>query len=488
MQTPYIPLIVTLVVYIAIIYLIGYLASKLTKNLSDYVLGGRRLSALIVSLAAGASDMSGWLLLALPGAVFTSGIQAFWLPIGLSIGAYLNWTFVAKRLRVFTEAANNSLTIPTFLKNRFKSHHSTLGIVTTVVILIFYTVYCAAGFISGALLLSTFFKITYHHALLLTTVAIVIYLIMGGFLALSWIDFFQGSLMFCALIIVPLLTLHHIGARQNLGEAFHHLAASHLHLVKGVGWIYIVSMLGWGLGYCGQPHILVRFMAIAKPGRMFVARNICMVWMIVSLLGACAVGLLGSMQYAHLAKPETIILHLATDLLNPWIVGFLMAAILSAIMSTTSAQLLVNSSALTEDIYHRIKKSASQKELLLVSRIMVVLVSIIAYVIAFNPQTNLLYIVSFAWSGLGASFGPLIILSLYWRRCTQTGAITGLIVGAVTVIVWHTLGREVGGIFKLYELVPAFALSFVSVVVVSLLGKQADESIFTEFEALQRQD
>jgi sodium/proline symporter len=361
MQTPILPLLIMLILYLAIIYIVGFIASKTTHNLSDYVLGGRRLSALIVSLAAGASDMSGWLLLALPGAVFVSGMEAIWLPIGLVIGAFLNWTFIAKRLRIYTEAANNSLTIPAFLKHRFQGQRSILGIVTTVIILIFFTIYVAASFVGGALLLSTFFNLSYHLALLILVLGIVVYVLIGGFLALSWIDFFQGSLMFLALLIVPIVTIFHI----NLIGNFHHmtakLPASHWQLYHSASWIFILSMLGWGLGYCGQPHILVRFMAIKKPNKLPVARNICMLWMILSLCGACAIGFLGALHYSHLAKPDTVMLHLAIDFFNPFIVGFILAAVLSAIMSTASAQLLVNSSSIAEDIYHRYRPKASQK-------------------------------------------------------------------------------------------------------------------------------
>jgi sodium/proline symporter len=486
MQTPIFPLITTLVIYLIIVYIIGFIASKTTNNLSDYVLGGRRLSALIVSLAAGASDMSGWLLLALPGAVFVSGVKAMWLPIGLSIGAYLNWTLIAKRLRIYTEAASNSLTIPTFLKHRFQGHHSILGIVTTIVILIFFTMYTASGFVAGTLLLSTFFNLSYQIALLITVLGIVIYVLIGGFLALSWIDFFQGSLMFFALLIVPMVTVFHIDLIGNFHHMIAKLPASHWQLYHSTSWIFILSMLGWGLGYCGQPHILVRFMAIAKPNKLGIARNICMFWMILSLLGASAIGLVGAIYYSQLAKPDTVMLHLAMDFFNPWVVGFIIAAVLSAVMSTTSAQLLVNSSALTEDIYHRLRKNATQKELLIIGRLAIAVCALIAYAIAANPHASLLQIVGYAWSGLGAAFGPVIILALYWPRCTQTGAIVGIIVGAATVIIWHVLGEKVGGIFELYELIPGFVLAFISNVIVSLIDKKHNHESFKEFQLLRQ--
>lgn len=481
-----IPLITTLIIYTIIVYIIGILASRSTKNLSDYVLGGRRLNAIIVSLAAGASDMSGWLMLALPGAVFISGAKAFWLPIGLIIGAFLNWTFVAKRLRIYTEAANDSLTIPAFLKNRFQGKSTALSIATSVVILIFFTIYAASGFVGGALLLDTFFKLSYQTGLILSVVVIVVYVLIGGFLAISWIDFFQGTLMFFALLIVPAVTIFHIDLVSHFQQMIHKLPASHLSLYSSANWIFIVSMLGWGLGYCGQPHILVRFMAIDKPNKMHVARNISMVWMILSLLGSFAIGIVGAIHYGHLKKPDTVMLQLAIEFFNPWLVGFLIAAVLSAIMSTTSAQLLVNSSALTEDIYHRLRPRASQKELLVVSRFAIVAVAIIAYAIAANPDASLLQIVGYAWSGLGAAFGPVILLAIYWKRCTQLGAIVGIIIGAIVVIVWHFLGTEIGGIFKLYELIPGFFLALVANIITSLIDKNHSAASFAEFELLQQ--
>lgn len=491
------PLITMLILYILAIYFIGFLASRLTKNLSDYVLGGRGLPAPIVALGAGASDMSGWLMLALPGAVYVSGLQVIWLPIGLATGAFLNWTFVAKRLRIYTEIAGDALTIPAYLKNRFQSQQSILGVVTAIIILIFFTTYTAAGFVSGALLLNTLFGIAYSHALLITATGIVLYLLLGGFLALSWIDFFQGTLIFFALLIVPAVTYFHLDNMQHLlsivkhipyahtaGNTdlwLHHFANKHLSLMHNVSWIFIISMLGWGFGYFGQPHILVRFMAIKKPHKMKTARNICMVWMTLALVGATAIGFFGSLYYHHLAKPDTIMLHLAIHFFNPWVAGFVMSAVLSAIMSATSAQLLVTASALSEDFYHRLRPKAKQKELLMAGRIAVIIVAIIAYIAASSPKTSLLQIVSYAWSGMGAAFGPIVLLSLFWPRCTQLGAIVGMIVGTVTVIIWHFLGNHVGGIFSLYEIVPGFILAFISIVVVSLCDKKPNQAVIQQW-------
>jgi sodium/proline symporter len=472
---------VSLAIYVIVIYFIGYLAAKKTKNVDDYVLGGRGLSAPITALAAGASDMSGWILFALPGAVYANGLPALFLPLGLLIGAFFNWTFIAKRLRIYTEIANNALTLPAFLKYRFSSHGSLLSIVMACAVLVFFTIYVASGFVAGALLLINFFHFSYHLALLISVVGIIGYLIFGGFLALSWIDFFQGSLMLLALIIVPsifwLQTHHQFTFKPellNVGLSFHHAG----------GWIFALSMLCWGLGYPGQPHILVRFMAIRNPKDTGLARNISISWMFVSLVGSVLVGLLGSLYFNHLAKPEQIILVISQQFLNPWLAGLLIAAILSAIMSTTSAQLLVTSSSLSGDIYQRLRPHAKETEMVLVNRVSVILVAALAGFIAYDPGHSLLDIVGYAWSGLGAAFGPVIILSLYWSRTNAMGAIAGVIVGSVTVILWHTLGETVGGIFRLYEIIPGFVLALIANISVSLLTKPQDihQEFFEQLE------
>jgi len=479
------PIIITFAIYFAAIFTISFIASKRTNNLADFILGGRSLSGSITALGAGASDMSSWLLLALPGAVYSFGISEIWLPLGLSIGAFLNWQFVAKRLRVYTEKANDSLTIPAYLDNRFQDNQRFLRPATAIVILIFFTFYAASGFVGGALLFQQTFNFHYHTALIIGVVIIMTYTCIGGFLAVNWVDFFQGSLMFVTLLTVPLLTYYHLHVQYHteIFATIQHVNPPLLHSLHDVKWYTIISLLGWGLGYFGQPHILVRFMAIKDPHETPKARFICMTWMILSLYGAIFTGLFGIAYFAGspLAKPETVFLQFAKILFDPWAGGILLAAVLSAIMSTISAQLLASSSALTEDIYcHFIRKNASPKELIFVSRITILCIAIIAFVLAYNPHSTILNLVSYAWAGLGGSFGPLILLSLYWPRMTRRGAIGGLIIGAITVLLWEHF-KSFGGIFHLYSLIPAFILNCATIISVSLWDKEPDSTINETF-------
>ena len=480
------PIVVTFIVYLGIVLFIGFLASRQTHNLSDYILGGRSLSGPVAALGAGASDMSGWLLMALPGAILIHGLDQIWLPIGLSLGAYLNWLLVAKRLRVYSEVANDSLTIPAYLDNRFHDTSKILRMITAVVILIFFTSYAAAGFVSGAFLTASVFHISYGYALLISALVIISYTFVGGFLAVSWIDFFQGSLMFCALLIVPYVTIHHI-------EGWHHmvdiLAQKGAHYLMpwhhGLSMITIISLLAWGLGYCGQPHIIVRFMA-AKSGKVIpLARRVCMTWMVLSLGGAVLVGLSGQAFFIHqpLENAETVFLILAKLLFNPWLAGILIAAVLSAIMSTISAQLLASSSALTEDFYRNFfRKQAKPKELIWVARSMVLVISAIAVAMATRHDGTILQLVAYAWAGFGASFGPIILLSLYWPRMTRNGAIAGMLIGTITVIVWEILSVHYGGIFKLYSIIPGFLLNSFVILWVSYCDQKPSAVIIREFD------
>ncbi len=488
----FVALLTTLIAYIVIVYMVGLIANRVTSNLSDYVLGGRRLSGPIAALGAGASDMSGWLLLALPGAAYTFGINQLWLPIGLSIGAYLNWQYVAKRLRVYTEIVKDSLTIPAYFDNRFHDHTRILRAATALVIVIFFTVYCSAGFYSAALLLNILFGLNYHIALLISAIVLVVYTCIGGFLAISWVDFFQGSLMFFALITVPMVTFHHLNGWHHV---MHHLLLhmpSHMKAFTNISLITMISLLAWGLGYFGQPHILVRFMAVRTSKEIPVARFICMTWMVIALCGAVMTGIAGSAFYGQgLAQPDSVFLELAKSLFNPWLYAILVSAVLSAIMSTSAAQLLAASSAVSEDIFHGLlrKTHVSEKLLVLVGRIAVICIAFVAASMVLSKHNNLLWLVGFAWSGMGASFGPVIILSLYWKRMTKEGAIAGMLLAAITVIVWHNLGVHVGGIFKLYEMVPGFLVGLLGCVLGTLCFKgRPTQRMLSEFEQAKRAD
>lgn len=477
--------IIVLSIYFLIIFIICYYANKRTQDLSDYVLGHRSLSPPIVALGAGASDMSGWLLLALPGAVFIHGLNQIWMPVGLLIGAYLNWRLVSPRLRAYTEVANNALTIPAYFDNRFHDKTRILRIVTAGAVLIFFTVYVAAGFVSGALLFESAFNLSYHNALWISAVFVIAYTAFGGFLAISWIDFFQGSLMFFALIITPLYALHHMGGWHVTLHKLLPFGTTYFQPFHHISMVAFLSLVGWGLGYFGQPHILVRFMAIRSVKGLLSARRICMTWMFISLLGAIMTGIVGHAYFNHgLLRPEGDFIQLSEQLFVPWIAGILLAALLSAIMSTSSAQLLISSSALVEDVYHRFlrRNKASQAELVLMSRITVAIIALISLVLAYNPKSTILGLVQYAWGGLGSAFGPVIIISLFWRRITRLGAITGIVVGAMTAIIWKSVLSHYGGIFAMYEVIPGFIVASMAIVVVSLLDKEPSQQIQNEFE------
>ena len=461
--------------------MLGLYAYKKTNNHSDYILGGRSLSPSVAALSVGASDMSGWLLLGLPGAIYVSGISEVWIGIGLVVGAALNWQFVAKRLRVYTEIAGDAQTLPDFLANRF-GDAGILKTVAAIAILIFFTFYTASGLVGGAILFEKVFGLDYFWALLIGTFIIVSYTFVGGFFAVSWTDFFQGILMLVALIIVPAAMYVEIGGSDAMTAA---LPASMFDITPTAGVIGLISLLAWGLGYFGQPHILVRFMAIAKASDVGVSRNIAMSWMILALLGALATGLVGAAYFADqpLENPETVFIFLSKVAFNPWVSGLLIAAILSAIMSTVDSQLLVSSSVISEDLYRPfINPTASDKELMLVGRIAVVSIAVIALLISLDPESNVLGLVSYAWAGFGAAFGPMILLALYWKNYNKFGAIASIIVGAITVIVWKNLA---GGLFDLYEIVPGFVFALVTGFIVSKLTSIDNDELNVQFDKYQ---
>ena len=475
------PTLVTFVIYLAGMLVIGWLAYRMTANLSDYVLGGRRLGPGVAALSAGASDMSGWLLLGLPGALYAAGMNQIWIGVGLVIGAYLNWQFVAKRLRVYTEVAQDAITVPDYLENRFKDHSKLLRVISALVILLFFTFYTSSGMVAGATLFEKSFGLDYQAALWIGAVVIVSYTFLGGFLAVCWTDFFQGLLMFLALILVPAMVIAANGGLDNTINSVGSIDPAKLDVFHEVGLFGIVSLMAWGLGYFGQPHIIVRFMAVRSSNDIPTARLIGMSWMVLALYGAIFTGLAGIAYFANnpLENPETVFITLSQVLFNPWVAGVLLAAILSAIMSTIDSQLLVSSSALTEDFYKAIlRRSASDRELVWVGRFTVLAIALIAILLARDPESTVLGLVSYAWGGFGAAFGPVIILSLFWSRMTRNGALAGIIVGALTVVVWKQLS---GGLFDMYEILPGFILCALTVVGVSLLGREPGREIQAEF-------
>ena len=458
-----------------------------TEDLSDYILGGRGLSPSVTALSAGASDMSGWLLLGLPGMMYTDGIVGAWIAIGLIIGAYLNWHYVAKPLRVYTHYLDDSITIPDYFANRFNDKSNLLRIVTAVVILLFYTLYTSSGLVGGAKLFEATFGLDYETALLVGSFIIVSYTFLGGYNAVSWTDFIQGILMMLALIITPAVVIFELGGFGEAMSAIQRIDPSHLDFFNGASFIGIVSLMAWGLGYFGQPHILVRFMSIKEAKDITLAKNIGMSWMIISVVGSLMVGFFGlayvTANGIDLQDSEKIFITLSQLLFNPWIAGFLLAAILAAIMSTIDSQLLVSSSVLTRDIYHAVlRKDASEKELVWVGRATVILIAIIAWALSLDANSSVLKLVSYAWAGFGAAFGPLIILSLYNANITRLGAIAGMITGTLVVIVWKQLE---GGLFDLYELLPGFVFASISVLVFSKVGEGSSSETKKVFKEVQ---
>ncbi|NAW35429.1 sodium/proline symporter PutP [Halomonas alimentaria] len=484
---------ISLLGYFVLMIAIGvYAMQKATSSSEDYMLGGRGLSPKVAALSAGASDMSGWLLLGLPGAMFVSGLGSAWIGIGLLVGAFFNWTLVAPRLREQTVHYGNAITIPEFLANRFPTRALSLRTVSAVVIVVFFAVYTASGLVAGGKLFESAFAgvfnfggmSDYSAGVVITLGIVLVYTVIGGFLAVSLTDFVQGCIMMLALVIMPAVVLFGEGgggfaqASQTLNE----VDPSLLTWTEGLTIIGWLSAVTWGLGYFGQPHIIVRFMAIRSLKEVPVARNIGMSWMAISLIGAVSLGLFGRAFAVRngmdVEDPETIFIILADLLFHPLVTGFLYAALLAAIMSTISSQLLVSSSSLTEDFYRLfLRKQASDKETVAIGRLCVVLVGIVAVMIASNPDSQVLGLVSNAWAGFGSAFGPLIILSLMWRRTNGAGAIAGMVVGALTVMIWISLGWN--GSFMggpgVYEIIPGFIAAWVAIMVVSLATADAGE-------------
>ncbi|CAH0277963.1 proline:sodium symporter PutP [bacteria symbiont BFo1 of Frankliniella occidentalis] len=483
------PMMVTFCIYILGMVLIGFIAYRSTKNFDDYILGGRSLGSVVTALSAGASDMSGWLLMGLPGAIFLSGISESWIAIGLTIGAYLNWKIVAGRLRVQTEHHDNALTLPDYFSSRFEDKSKVLRVISALIILVFFTIYCASGVVAGARLFESTFGMSYETALWAGAAATIVYTFVGGFLAVSWTDTVQASLMIFALILTPVIVILAVGGLGDSLEVIRAKSVENLDMLKNLNFIAIVSLLGWGLGYFGQPHILARFMAADSHRSIRSARRIGMTWMILCLGGAVAVGFFGIAYFQNhpdqasgvSENGERIFIELTRILFNPWIAGILLSAILAAVMSTLSCQLLVCSSALTEDLYKNfLRKNATQRELVWVGRLMVLLVAVIAIALASDPNNRVLGLVSYAWAGFGAAFGPVVLLSLIWKRMTRNGALAGMIVGAATVLIWKQYAW-----FGLYEIIPGFLFACIAIVLFSLLGKGPSAAAQQRFDAAE---
>lgn len=487
-------ILISFLAYFILMLAIGWYFYKKTEDLSDYILGGRGLNIWVTSLSAQASDMSGWLLLGLPGYAYLSGLESAWLLLGLLTGTYINWKFVAQRLRKYTQIAGDSITLPDYFQNRFRAKSKLLRIVSALFILIFFLIYTASGFVAGAKLFNTVFHLPYLLALAVGVFVIISYTFLGGFMAVSWTDVVQGMIMFFAIIVVPVIGIVSLGGLNQTVNILTDKNPQLLNIFTTSGGnplsiIVIISLLAWGLGYYGQPHILARFMAIKHSSQISQARKIAMTWVIISLISAVVLGMVG-FAYLHPelkgSASETVFMVMVHKLVHPLFAGVLLSAILAAVMSTADSQLLVASSAFTEDLYRAfIKKNASQKELVFVGRLAVLIIAVLAFLIGINPDSSVLDLVAYAWAGFGSAFGPVILFSLYWKRMTEKGAIWGIIIGGIVVLVWKQL---TGGIFDLYEMVPGFLLASIAIVVFSLLDNPPGNEIIEEFESVSTLD
>lgn len=480
------PIALAFILYLVLMMSIGLYYSRRQKNLSSYILGDRQLGPWLTSMSAEASDMSGWMLMGLPGYAYLHGLSAFWTGIGLIVGTWANWVLVSQRLRNYTEVADNSLTIPDYLSNRFEDKKNGLRLICALFIILFFIIYTSSGFVAAGKLFNTIFGIPYLHALLLGAFVVVFYTFLGGFSAVALTDFIQGTMMFFTVLYVPVAATIALGGPMPTLDILSKEGSDFFSFFPdstGISalLVMIVSSLGWGLGYFGQPHILVKFMAIGDPKELKKSTRIAMTWVLLSLSFAIAIGVVGK---AYLSTPlenanaERVFILMAESLSAPFITGIIWSAILAAIMSTSSSQLLVTSSAVSRDLFQAfLKKDASEKTLIRVSRLSVLLVSAIAVYLGSDPNSYIFSIVSYAWAGFGACFGATVLLSLYWKRMTLKGAYAGVIVGGLTVLIWKHFEW-----FGLYELVPGFFFSVAAIIIVSLMDKKPSETILKTFE------
>ncbi len=500
-------LIAAFVAYFVLVLGIGAYFYRRSAKMDEYFLAGRSLNPYVVAMSAQASDMSGWLLMGLPGSILAAGVGEIWIGIGLAIGTYFAWLVIAKRLRVYSEKANNSITLSEYISNRFGEQKGIIRLVCGIIILVFFTVYVASAFVAGGKVLGAIFPdFDYTILMIAGAVIVVIYTFLGGFKAVCWTDFFQGLLMLVAVVIVPLAVMGELGGAEAAWDAVESIAATtpdfNLDLIS-CGWIAIAGGLAWGLGYMGMPHILVRYMSIRDAKEIKISRRVATTWVVIALACACIIGLLGRawvesngmISEAGFDK-EMIFIYLVNDLWAvavPVLAGVLFAALMAAVMSTADSQLLVASSAVSNDIYKRFKgEDYPEEKLVWVSRIVVIVIAIIAAVIALDPTSSIMDLVSFAWAGFGASFGPVVLLSLFWKKVNGKGALAGLIVGFASVILWNVFlgyGSIISGhlidtpVTGLYELLPAFIISAIAIIVVSLLTGGPSKEVEDTFDA-----
>lgn len=498
------------ILYLLMMLGIGAYFSKKANSLNAYYLGNRSMNKWVVAMSAQASDMSGWMLMGLPGAIFVSGFSEAWIGIGLVIGTYLNWKIVGRRLRKYSYFCGDSITLPDFLSNRFRDKHGVIRVIASIFILAFFLFYTVSGFVACAKLFGTIFGMSYTTGLILGAVVVVSYTFMGGFFAVCWTDFVQATMMLIAVLVIPAIIM---GGSGGFAMTMDAVNAQNPYLMslftnastgKAIGLISLISSLAWGLGYFGMPHILVRFMSIKRSEEIKDSRRIAMAWVIICLGAVIMIALLGRYYVEAngiaVTDPERIFMILCQALCHPAIAAILMAAILAAIMSTADSQLLVSASAFSNDLYkHIFRKNASNKEIMWVSRVVVAVIAVVAVIVAFQgaPSADgvkqgksfldvVMSLVSFAWGGFGATFGPIMLLALFWKRTTLPGAISGMVVGGATTFIWKFyLSGFSAEIFQIYELVPGFVLSFITIVAVSLCTKKPSQEILDEFDAVE---
>lgn len=485
-----------IVVYLLGMLAIGFYAYRRTKTGRDFLLAGRDLSPRVAALSAGASDMSGWLLMGLPGALFAVGLIEAWIAIGLTIGTYLNWLIVAPRLRVYSEISRDTITMPAFFEQRFRDRTRLLRSISAIIILVFFVFYVASMMVASGAFFESAFGWNYLTGVFVVGGVTLAYTVFGGFLGISLTDVAQGLLMLAALVAVPVIATIQLGGPGQVVSLINAADAAdgltHLSFTGGelttTSMLVIISGLAWGLGYFGQPHILARFFAIRSHAEVKTARRIGTGWVILCMGGAVLTGLIGVAWFQDagqtLDNPETVFLVLSQILFHPFVAGLVLAAVLAAIMSTMSSQLLVSSSALVEDIYGLFRRDPDERTQLWLGRVSVIVVTIVAILIAQDPDSTVLDLVGFAWAGFGAAFGPMILLALYWKRITAMGALSGMVAGAVVSYVWGTV-PAIKEAINLYEIVPGVLVHFLVAIVVSLLTHRPEPEIEAEFEHMK---
>lgn len=487
-------ILIAMTAYMALMLIVGMIYMKRNNSSDDYLLGGRKLGPWVCAMSAEASDMSSWLLMGLPGLAYLTGIgEAFWTAVGLTLGTYINWLVVAKRLRSYTKIAGNAITLPDYFSNRFKEKKKLLMIFSALFILVFFAIYIGSGFVAIGTLFSSLFGLDYTLMMLIGAGVIIIYSLIGGFLAVSTTDLIQGILMFFSLVILSGLGIIAIGGIDQISANLSHIpgffnigGAVYDGVYTPYSTLDIASILAWGLGYFGMPHILLRFMAIKSPKLIKKSRRIATGWVVIAFAASIFIGVfgrafLGDVLIAGKVQ-ETVFSELAVTLLPALIAGVMVSGILASTMSTSDSQLLVTASALSKNFYKGIiKKDATDKQILFASKIAVLIAAAIGIGIALINSDTIFGIVSYAWAGFGATFGPLVILSLFWKRTTRWGALAGMVSGAATVIVWKQLLKPIGGIFGIYELLPAFIVSTIFIIVISLLDNKPSDDVIAEF-------